>query len=69
MVYVVPVPKLTPPVELEYQLIVPIFDDALKLTVPIPHLLAGAVEVIVGKFTVAVTALRVEEQPLFVTST
>lgn len=45
---VVPVPTKVPPVKAEYQSIVPALAVALKLTVPVPHLEAGVVPVIVG---------------------
>ena len=47
VVNVVPVPKDVPPLAAAYQESVPL-DVALKLTVPVPHLLPGAVPVIAG---------------------
>jgi type IV secretory pathway VirB2 component (pilin) len=59
VVKLVPVPKLAPPVAAAYQLMVPPLDAALKVTMPVPHLLPGVVPVIVGAdaFTVAITAV------------
>ena len=70
VVKVVPVPKLDPPVKAPYQFIVPEETVAPKTTVPVPHLAAGAVPVIVGiALTVAITAvLAAVVHPLFVTS-
>ena len=48
MVKLVPVPKLVPPVAVEYQFIVPADAVAPKTTVPVPHLLPGVVVFIVG---------------------
>ena len=47
VVKVVPVPKDVPPLAAAYQESVPL-DVALKLMVPVPHLLPGAVPEIVG---------------------
>jgi hypothetical protein len=71
VVKVVPVPKLDPPVAASYQLIVPADAVAPKPTVPVPHLDAGVVPVIVGMvFTVAITAVLAEVvHPLSVAST
>ncbi len=53
-----PVPRLVPPVETLYQLRVPADAVALKVKVPVPHLLAGVVVAIVGiAFTVANTGV------------
>ena len=61
MVNDVPVAKLAPPVAALYQLIVPALAVAPNAAVPVPHMAAGAVAVIVGiVFTVAVTAVLVE---------
>ena len=49
VVKLVPVPKEAPPVEAAYQLIVPLETDAPKVTLPVPHLEAGVVPVMVGK--------------------
>ncbi len=55
-----PVAKLVPPVDAAYQLMVPALAAAVKATVPVPHLLAGVLEVMVGiVFTVAATAVLV----------
>ena len=60
VVKVVPVPKLAPPVEAAYQLIVPAEAVAPKPTVPVPHRDAGVIPLIVGMaLTVAVTAVLV----------
>jgi hypothetical protein len=71
VVKLVPVPMEAPPVEAEYQLIVPALAVAPSITVPVPHLDPGVVPVIVGiGLTVAITAVRVAVvQPLFVAST
>ena len=56
----VPVPNELPPVEAAYQLMVPADEDAPKTTVPVPHLEAGVVPVMVGTvLTVATTAVLV----------
>ena len=55
VVYDVPLPKLVPPVEAAYQLIVPALAVAPKVTVPLPHTELGVVPLIVGiAFTVIV---------------
>ena len=71
VVKLVPVCKEDPPVELLYQLIVPLLALAPKATVPASHLDNGVVPVIVGViFTVAaIEVLDDEVQPLFVAST
>ena len=48
VVKLVPEPKLVPPVEAEYQFIVPSEAVAPNVTVPVPHRLPGVVPVIVG---------------------
>jgi hypothetical protein len=48
VVKLVPVPRELPPVEAEYQLIVPALAVAPRVTVPVPHLVAGVVPVIEG---------------------
>ena len=56
--YEIPVPRLTPPVEAAYQLMVPADAVAPKTTVPVPQLLPGVVPVMVGiAFMVATTAV------------
>ena len=67
----VPIPRLVPPIGLEYQLIVPEEAVAPRVTVPVPQTLPGVVPVIVGiAFTVATTAvLEAVVQPLSVAST
>ena len=71
VVKLVPVCKEDPPVELLYQLIVPLLALAPKATVPASHLDKGVVPVIVGVvFTVATTAVLDDEvQLLLVAST
>ena len=67
----IPVPKLEPPVEAAYQLIVPADAVAPNVTVPVPHLLLGVVPVMVGiGFMVATTkVLEPVVQPIAVAST
>jgi len=61
VVKLVPVPKLVPPSESEYQFIVPADAVASRVTVPVPQRLPGVVPVMVGTaFTVTVTAVLVE---------
>ena len=71
VVKLVPACKDDPPVELLYQLIVPLLALAPNATVPASHLDNGVVPLIVGVvFTVATTAVLDDEvQPLFVAST
>ena len=66
-----PVPSDEPPDDAAYQLMVPAELVAPRVTVPVPHLDAGVVPVIVGiSFIVAVTAvLEAVVQPLAVAST
>lgn len=70
VVKVVPVPSEAPPVEAAYQFIVPALAVAPNTTVPVPHLEAGVVPVIVGiELTEAITAVRVSVvHPLLVAS-
>ena len=70
VVKLVPVSKDVPPVELLYQLIVPLLALAPKATVPASHLDNGVVPLIVGEvFTVATTAVLDDEmQPPLVAS-
>ena len=70
VVKLVPVPKLEPPVDAAYQLIVPADAVAPNVTVPVPQTLPGVEPVIVGiVFTVASTAvLDPVVQPLAVAS-
>jgi len=64
VVKLVPVPREVPPVEPEYQFIVPALADAPRVTVPVPHLDAGVVPVIVGTVvTVTATCEFVDENP------
>lgn len=66
----VPVPTNVPPVNAEYQLIVPALVVAPNVSVPASHLLAGVVPVTLGVLLiVATTAVRTEVQPAFVAST
>ena len=71
VVKLVPVCKDDPPVELLYQLMVPLLALAPNATVPASHLDNGVVPLIVGViFTVAaIEVLDDEVQPLFVAST
>jgi len=71
VVKLVPVCNDDPPVELLYQLIVPLLALAPKATVPASHLDNGVVVVIVGEaFIVATIAvLDNEVHPLLVAST
>ena len=71
VVKLVPVCNNDPPVELLYQLMVPLLALAPKATVPASHLDNGVVLVIVGAvFTVATIAVLDDEvHPLLVTST
>ena len=64
----VPVPSDEPPVEAEYQLMVPAEAVAPSTTVPVPQREPGVVPVMVGMaLTVATTALRLElTQPVLV---
>ena len=48
VVKLVPVPKDEPPVAAAYQLMVPADAVAARSTVPVPHLDAGVVPVMVG---------------------
>ena len=65
VVKLVPVAKLVPPVAALYQLIVPALAAAVKATVPVPHLLAGVLEVMVGiAFSVTATTVDVSLHPL-----
>ena len=70
VVKLVPVCKDDPPVELLYQLMVPLLALAPNATVPASHLDNGVVPVIVGVlFTVATTAVLDDEmQPPLVAS-
>ena len=67
----VPFPKLVPPVDAAYQLIVPALAAAPNVTVPLPHTEPGVVPLIVGiAFTVATTAVLLNVvHPLAVAST
>jgi hypothetical protein len=64
------VAKAVPPVAAAYQIVLPALEVAERVTLPVPHLLAGVVPVIVGvAFTVAITAVRAEVQLPFEAST
>ena len=55
-----PVFSIRPPLDAEYQLIVPALALAPKVTVPVPHLDPGVVDEIVGiELIVAVTTVLV----------
>ena len=71
VVKLLPVCKDDPPVELLYQLMVPLLTLAPNTTVPASHLDNGVVPLTVGVvFTVAIIAvLEVDVQPLLVAST
>ena len=71
VVKLAPVPKLVPPIKVEYQFIVPALAVAPNVKVPGPQLNSGVVDVIVGiGRIVATTACRGEEvHPLFVAAT
>lgn len=71
VVNVVPVPSEDPPVAAAYQLIVPADAVAPSETVPVEHLLAGVVAVIVGiaLITALAAVLEVEVQDPLVAST
>lgn len=71
VVNVVPVPSDEPPVAAAYQLIVPAEAVAPSETVPVEHLLAGVVAVIVGiaLITALAAVLEVEVQDPLVAST
>ena len=63
MVYVIPVPSDTPPVRVEYQLIIPALAVAPSVTTPVPHRDPGVVVNIDGGApdTVAITDVREAE--------
>ena len=64
VVKLVPVPSDEPPVDAEYQFIIPALAVAPSVTVPGPHLVAGVVPVIVGMaFTVTDTCELTVENP------
>ena len=65
-----PVPNDVPPVAALYQLIVPALAVAPNTTVPVPHIAAGVLAVMVGiAFTVAATdVLAAVVQPFAVAS-
>jgi predicted membrane protein len=66
-----PVANDVPPVNAEYQLIVPALAVAPNAAVPVPHMVAGVLAVMVGiAFTVAATdVLAAVVQPFAVAST
>lgn len=67
---VFPLPKILPPVELAYQLIVPALEFAPSVNTPVPQREDGVVEVIVGVvFTVAKTEVLLELHPALVALT
>lgn len=58
VVKLLPVPAITPPLALSYQLMIPALAVAPKFTVPVPHRLPGVVPVILGmSLIVATTAV------------
>ena len=60
-----PVANDVPPVNAEYQLIVPALAVAPNATVPVPQRLAGVLAVMVGiVFTITATAVDVSLHPL-----
>jgi hypothetical protein len=64
VVKLVPVCRELPPEAAEYQLIVPALAVAPRVTVPVPHLEAGVVPVIVGTgVTVTATCEFADENP------
>jgi hypothetical protein len=71
VVKLAPVPKLVPPVNEEYQFIVPALAVAPKVTVPEPQLKSGVVDVIVGigRIVATTASLGEEVHPLFVAAT
>ena len=71
VVKLLPVASELPPVAAAYQLMIPALAVAPRITVPVPHLEAGVVPVMVGMaFTVAATAVLVADvQPPSVAST
>ncbi len=71
VVNVAPVANDVPPVAALYQLIVPALAVAPNATIPVPHIAAGVLAVMVGTaFTVAATdVLVVVVQPFAVAST
>ena len=70
VVKLVPVPRVSPPVGSEYQLMVPALAVACKLTAPVPQLEPSIAPVMAGKaLIIAVTAVLVDVvQPSFVAS-
>ena len=70
VVKLVPVPRVSPPVGSEYQLMVPALAAACKLTVPVPQMDPSVVPEMDGMaLIVAVTAVLVDVvQPSFVAS-
>ena len=70
VVYVAVVAKLAPPVLALYQLYVPLHPLAVRVTVPVPHLLAPVVVGAVGIVFTTTFAVAVAVQPaLLVTVT
>ena len=60
-----PVAIDVPPVNAEYQLIVPALAVAPSAAVPVPHIAAGVLAVMVGiVFTITATAVDVSLHPL-----
>ena len=66
----VPLPRLVPPTELAYQLIVPLLAIAPNITIPTSQRELGVMEFIVGLvLTVAIIGILDEIHPLSVAST
>ena len=60
-----PVSSGVPPIDIEYQLILPALAVAPNTNVPVPQRLAGVLAVIVGiVFTITATAVEVSLHPL-----
>ena len=60
-----PVPTWDPPLAASYHLSVPVHPDAVKLTVPVPHLEFGPAVGATGiGFTVAITGVLALSHPL-----
>lgn len=71
VVKLIPEPRDPPPVAAEYQFIVPVLAVAPNVTVPVPHLEAGVVFVIVGIVLIMARTIVLEGlvQPFIVAST
>ena len=60
------VPNATPPVGFAYHFIVPVEETALNVTVPVPHLPAGVVAVMLGSGVTDTTTSLLIEHPVAV---